>query len=200
MKKYLCIAVFSISTFQYALAQQPSVKDLYFDFTNYRMSQENKEDVLRKSLILLSQKNELTVKQQANVNYHIGRLYEETGAPEKSVPYYEETIALSPAYYVPYRALAFINVKKCNEFGVKINDAAKQKNAEIHNQALADYKKQVLKTIPYLEKAQACDPDDETLTMLVKYYKSIKANEALEKLPEKLKKLAENCITLLDDE
>jgi len=69
-----------------------------------------------------------------------------------------------------------------------MNAAAKQQNATLYAQVLTDYKKQVLKTISYLEKAQACNPDEQTLDMITKYYKSIKENEVLPTLPDRLKK------------
>lgn len=170
-------------------AQTKSAKDLYWDFVNYRMDSDKKSEALEQSLKLLEYKAELNEGQAANLNYHIGRLYEETGSPEKSIPYYEQTIALSPGYYVPYRALAFINVKKCNQLGNKMNLAAKDQNMALYTQIFKEYKTQVLKTVPYLEKAQACDGDEQTLAMIGQLYKSIRSPETLMTLPERIKKI-----------
>jgi len=181
-------------------AQTKSIKDLYWGYLQVRSAPKNKANVINKALELLDRSSELNAKQIANLTYHLGRLYEETGEVDKAVSYYEKSIKLTPGYYVPYRALGFINIKNCNIYSQKMNEAAKAKNAVLHAKAFAAYKTQALKTIGYLEKSQACDPDDETLAMIKNLYKNIKDNSAIHTLNARLKVKSADCITLLDDE
>jgi len=53
--------------------------------------------------------------------------------------------------------------------------------------------------LPHLEKAQACDPSDETLAIIKTLYKNINDTEGLNKLNDRLKLLSQNCIDVLED-
>ena len=56
------------------------------------------------------------------------------------------------------------------------------------------YKQWVLKVLP-----QACAQDDEILTHIINFYKSIKDTDALATLDTRLKILAAKCVDLSDD-
>lgn len=200
MTKTLTICLFLLLITKLTFSQTSTVKEKYWDYTQVRMVPGQQKEAITKALDLLEHKTELNEKQIANISFHLGRLYEETAQPEKSVPYYEECIKIVPGYYVPYRALAAMRLEKSNILSGKLNEAGKQKNIPLYNQYLAEYKKEALITLSYLEKAQACDPDEETLAMINFYYKSIKDSQSITTLDARLKKLAENCVTLLDDE
>jgi hypothetical protein len=66
--------------------------------------------------------------------------------------------------------------------------------------SIAIFKKQVSKTLPYFEKAQACDPDERTLAMITNLYNSVKDAQSLSTFDSRLKTLGESCVSLLDDE
>jgi len=116
MNKSILILLFLfVGIQQISYAQKPDIKDLYWDYIQVRMDTNEKTEAIEKALVLLERKSELTKTQLGNVNYHLGRLYEENGETEKAIPYYEEAIKITPGYYVPYRALGFINFKKCEK-------------------------------------------------------------------------------------
>ncbi|MGN7988130.1 tetratricopeptide repeat protein [Pedobacter sp. 22226] len=200
MYKRLLNLLFTLTMMQTCFAQSKSIKDLYWDYSQIRMTDTEKPKVIQLAEELIKRSPELTKTQLGNVSYHLGRLYEETEQTEKAIPQYEEAIKITPAYYVPYRALGFIFVKKCNALSAKINEAGKAKDSKLQGELYAQYKVVALKALPYLEKSQACDPDDETKTIITNLYRSLKDNAAIASLDDRLKKNAANCVSLLEDE
>ncbi|SMC44891.1 tetratricopeptide repeat protein [Pedobacter africanus] len=200
MKKTYFFTLLILFVGQVALSQTKPIKDLYWDYSQMRMDPATRTQAKDKALALLARSTELTEKQLANVNFHLGRIYEEIKEPDKAVPHYEQAIKLAPAYYVTYRALGFIYLKKCDSIGRTVTEAAKAKNAKLHAERFSAYKNEVSKTLPYFEKSQACDPDERTLAMITNLYNSIKNPQALLTLDERLKKLGGECASLLDDE
>ncbi|UKT62946.1 tetratricopeptide repeat protein [Pedobacter mucosus] len=197
MKTFFFLLLFlSIQT---TFAQKQDIKNLYFDYLQVRMDADEQPEAITKALELLNRKTELNKTQLGNVTYHLGRLYEETGDIEKAIPYYESSIKMTPGYYVPYRALGFYNFERSNSLLKKINDAILAKNNQLIATLNKDYNILALKTIAYLEKSQACDPDDETKGMIINLYKNIKNDAAIGTLDTRLKKLSTDCITLLED-
>ncbi|MGQ7852747.1 tetratricopeptide repeat protein [Pedobacter sp. WC2501] len=200
MNKRLLTLLIVLAAAQFSFAQNKSIKDLYWDYSQIRMTDTKKPKAIQMAEDLIKRTPELTKTQLGNVSYHLGRLYEETGEIEKAIPKYQEAIKITPAYYVPYRALGFIFVKKCNAIGAKMNEAGKAKDLKAHGEFYAQYKVIALKALPYLEKSQACDPDDETRTIITNLYRSLKDNAAIASLDERLKKNAADCVSILDDE
>lgn len=198
MKKLFIASFLMLLAFHPAFSQTKKIEDLYLDYTQVRNSP-NRKAAKENSLALLERSAELNEKQIANVNFHLAGLYEEAKEPQLAVPHYETVIKIVPGYYVAQRALGFINLKKCDELGRKVSAAAQAKNEAMYNESFKVYKKQVLHTIPYFEKSQACDPDDNTLKILTGLYKSIKAPQSLTTLDSRLKELAKDCVSLLDE-
>jgi len=198
MKNILLSTFFAVLITQFAYAQKQDIKDLYFDYLQVRMDADEKPEAKTKAIALLQRSSELTKTQLGNVNYHLGRLYEEDGEIEKAVPYYE-SIKITPGYYVPYRALGFMYYKKCAELGKKLSEIDKSVNGNSYKKASDELKALSLKTAKYLEKSQACDPDDETLDMIKVLYKNLKDDKALTTIRERLKALSADCVTLLED-
>lgn len=182
----------------YSFAQS-NVKESYTDFTVYRTTVGNAE-LIAKMLALYTLKDQLTVKQVANVTYHLGRMYEEVAQPDSAIKYYEISLKSEPNYEVIHRALGFIYLTKSKAFVAKMNTANQTKNADANAKAFGDYKLMVLKALPHLEKYQACDPDEDTLAIITDLYKSIKDTAGLAGLPSRLKQLSATCVSLLDDE
>lgn len=183
-----------------AIAQEKDIKDLYMDYSVARMDPDSIPRAISTALALLNRSSELNEKQIANVNFHLGRIYETNGAADKAIPYYEQAIKLSPGYYVTYRALGYINLRKCDTLGRKVSESVKLKNVAMNQEAYKAYKIQVQKTIAYFEKSQACEPDDDNLNILKSLYTGIKDTTLLTTLPDRLTALGKDCITLLDDE
>lgn len=201
MKKRLLLSVILCIGLNSAMAQSKTVAaDLYFDYTLDRMDESKNDITIKRAEELLKRSSELNDKQIANVSFHLARIYETKNLAEKSVPLYETAIRLAPGYYVTYRALGYINLKKCDTLGRKVTEYAKQKNQALYEESYKIYKAQTLKTIAYFEKAEACDPDDRTMGILNTLYKSIKDTTSLPKLQERLLVLGKDCTTILDDE
>ncbi|GGI22307.1 hypothetical protein GCM10008119_01990 [Pedobacter mendelii] len=165
-----------------------------------RMTETERPKAIALATDVLKRSSELNAKQIANATYHLGRLYEETKQMNLAIPYYEKSIQLTPGYYVPYLALGNYYFKNCKDLIVKMNAAAEAKDLTTHTKLTEDYKKLAKKTTAYLEKSYACDPDDETLKMINYLHQTSKNSAALTSLDDRIKKLTEGCITLLDDE
>lgn len=200
MKKTVLFNFFLLLGISTAFAQKQDIKELYFDYTQSRMNEDQNAATVEKASSLLSRSAELNDKQVANVSFHLARIYESMGKPEKAEPLYEAVTKLVPGYYVTYTSLGFINLKKCDTLGRKVSEAAKLKDAALHAIAFKAYKIQVLKTIPYFEKSEACETDERTLGILTSLYKSIKDTTSLTSLPERKALLGKDCVSLLDDE
>ncbi|MBB5638950.1 tetratricopeptide (TPR) repeat protein [Pedobacter cryoconitis] len=200
MKKTLLLNLLIIYGVSSSFAQNQNVKDLYFDYTQTRMDDSKNPATTETALSLLNRSSELNEKQIANISFHLGRIYEAAGSPEKAIPLYENVIRLVPGYYVTYRALGYINLKKCNVLGQKVAESAKLKDAVLNNESYKAYKIQVLKTIALFEKSEACEADERTHDILATLYKSIKDTTSLASLPARLNVLGKDCISLLEDE
>jgi tetratricopeptide (TPR) repeat protein len=200
MKKiYLLLSISLLIGINSAFAQSKSIKDLYWDYSMVRMEPFQNIQATNLALALLTRKAELNSKQIANVNYHLGRLYEESNQMEKAIPYYENSIKLTPGYYVPYLALGNYYFKDCKEMILKMNEAAKANDVALHEKITEDYKKIATKTAEYLEHSYACDPDEITQGMITYLYQTSKNTTATKTFDARIKKLAESCVTLLDD-
>ena len=101
-KQIICllICLWSINSF----AQTNSVKDLYEDFKEYRTTDDDKPSQIVKTLELLKFADQLTKKQITNVNYNLGRMYEDIEEGDKAIPYYEKSLLGEPNYEVGHRA------------------------------------------------------------------------------------------------
>lgn len=200
MKKNYLLALLLFIGINSVFAQTKSIEDLYWDYTMVRMVPAKRAEAIDLGLSLLNRKAELKTKQIANVTYHLGRLYEESNQMDKAVPYYESSIKLTPGYYVPYLALGSFYAKDCKEMVAKMNQAASANDAALHSKILEDYKKLAFKTVAYLEKSYACDPDETTKGIITYLYQTSKNTEAIKSFDTRIKQLEQGCITLLDDE
>lgn len=192
----LSICLMAMSSF----AQTKSAKELYDNFKIYRTSNDDKPTQIVKTLELLKLADQLTLKQITNINYNLGRMYEDIEEPEKAIPYYEKSLIGEPNYEVIHRALGFIYLAKSGVSAAKINEAKAKSDVEGSKKAFEEYKSYIQKAIPHLEKYQACDPDEDTLNIIVNLYKSLKDTKSIETLNARLKDMNGKCVNLLDDE
>jgi len=199
MKRKLFLITILSLTYFISFAQEDNIDDAYL---NYKVSRNVKGNTksIEKLSALLKRSSELSVKQVANVEYHLGRMYEEIGTADSAIVHYENSLKGEPNYSVLHRALGFIYLAKTKPAVAKMNEASKTKDAAANAKAFGEYKALVKKAIPYLEKYQACEPDDETLTTINNLYKSIKDSESLKTLDARLKANADKCVSLLADE
>ncbi len=196
-KKMLTLCVLLGTAF--VVNAQNTAKEGYRDFKLYRTTKGNAESIA-KMKTLLQQQDQLSAKQVTNLQYHLGRMHEEIGDPENALLYYEQSLKGEANYTVLHRALGFIYLGKTKPFVKKMNEASAAKNAIANANAFSKYKDMVLKALPHLEKYQACEPDEETLNMITNLYKSIKDQQLIASLPDRLKTMEGTCVTLLDDE
>ncbi len=192
----LSICLLAMSTF----SQSKTAKELYDSFKIYRTNNDDKPNQIVNTLVLLKLSDQLTAKQVTNVNYNLGRLYEEIEQPDNAIPYYEQSLIGEPNYEVIHRALGFIYLAKSGVAAAKINEAKAKSDVEGSKNAFAAYKGYILKAIPHLEKYQACDPDEETLNIIINLYKSLKDSKSVETLNARLKEMSGKCVNLLEDE
>ncbi|MDQ7947839.1 MAG: hypothetical protein REI78_12325 [Pedobacter sp.] len=196
MNRFLCIVAMMLSI---GLSSSAQDGNTYEDFKMYRNTAEDKPEAIGKMKVLLADSAHLKPKQVTNISYHIGRLFEELELPDSAEIYYVKALAGEPNYEVIHRALGFIYLERTKvvtaEMGA-IADRDTEKRARVY----AKYKSLVLKALPHFEKYQACDPDEDTLAIIMSLHKSIKTGETDASVAERLKKLAVNCVTLLDDE
>lgn len=176
-----------------------NAKEGYQNFTMYRTTKGSAESIARMKA-LLQQQEQLSPKQVTNLQYHLGRMHEEIGDAENALVYYEQSLKGEANYTVLRRALGFIYLSKTKTFVKQMNEASAAKNATANANAFSKYKEMVLKALPHLEKYQACEPDEETLNIITNLYKSIKDQQSIASLPNRLKTMEGNCVTLLDDE
>jgi tetratricopeptide (TPR) repeat protein len=184
----------------FTYSQSKTVAERYDDVKHYRNASEDRPKFISLMVSLLSDSSQLSLKQITALQYHIGRMYEEVKQPDSAIVYYEKSLKGEPNYEVIHRALAFIYLEKSKPFVALANSTKLSKDVEGNATAYNEYKKLVQKAVPYLEKYQACSPDEETLSIIINLYKSIKDSQSVATLPERLKVLGTTCVTLLDDE
>ena len=194
-KKIILVVVIILSGFAANAQSADSVYIKYADFNLARLQGEG-EKLLGLGEAILPVADKLPTKARINFYYAIGKVYEDSDQPQKALVYYEKVAAAVPDYYVAHRGIGYIYLAQANEIGNKMHAAT---DAAVNNQLAADYEKMIRKALPHLEKAQACDPSDETLDAIKTLYKNLKDANGLSTLDARLKELAKHCIDLLDD-
>ncbi|MEO7214069.1 hypothetical protein [Mucilaginibacter sp.] len=187
-------AVFSLFTAKAQTVEE--VYNRYLDFNLTRLEGPASK-TLEAGEALLPDTAKLTPKQRISFYYSIGKAYEDDAQSIKAQQYYERVAAAVPDYYVVQRALGYIFAKQAESYADKLNATAS--NITENKKVMALYTAAAKKAIPYLEKAQACDPDDDTLTRITILLKNTKDTAGLANLKTKLATLSKTCIDLLDD-
>lgn len=190
----LFFAVFAIATAKAQTAEE--VYNRYLDFNLARLEGRT-NDAMELGEKLLPDTAKLTRKNLTNFYYSIGKLYEDDSQSVKALPYYERVAVAVPNYYVVQRALGYMYAKQAEDLADKLNASAGDAK---ENQRLTKlYTAKIKQALPHLEKAQACDPADDTLTRINLFYKNIKDEQGASTLKNRLAKLSKNCIDLLDN-
>jgi tetratricopeptide (TPR) repeat protein len=198
MLKRTTLLLFIVLSFKTGYAQSAdSVYSRYLDFNLARLQGET-DKVAALGQTILPRADKLPEKARINFYFSIGKWYEDNDDHAKALIYYTKVAAAVPNYYVVERALGYIYLEDVNKLEKKLNSstsnfADNQKQFELYTQAAK-------KALPYLEKAQACDPSNETLAIIKNLYKNIKDEKGLETLNDRLKPLSVNCIDILSDQ
>ena len=172
------------------------VYNAYLDFNLSRLQGETQK-ALEQGENLLPSTNKLTDKQRVNFYYSIGNLYENDSQSINAQKYYEMVAAAAPDYYIVHRALGYLYAKQADEIGEKLNAA--KTNAAENKRLTALYNAAVKKALPHLEKAQACEPADDTLSLIRLLYKNSHDTQGAASLNQRLTTLSKNCVDLLTD-
>jgi tetratricopeptide (TPR) repeat protein len=160
------------------------VYNTYIDFNEARLNADADRAMTLADKIL-PDTAKLTQKVRTSFYNFLAKLYEEDNQSIKAIKYYQLVIAAQPNYYIAHRALGYLYLKDMQgkQTVVDIAYITKAKNA-----------------LPHLEKAQACEPDDNTLTIIKVLYKNLHDEKAIDTLPARMESLKKNCIDLLSDQ
>ncbi len=194
--KTACVA-FMLLCANASFAQYNSkVYNLYLDFNEAQYKQETAKAFLKADSILRSSEK-LPAKALISFYGRLAKLYEDQHQPEKAIIYNEKVVAAEPDYYVSHRALGYLYLLPMDALAGKIN-AAKNNRADYDK-----YKQQyfmLIKTaLPHLEKAEACDHDEQTLTLIKSLYQKLNDQAGLSTLTKRLNLLKAHCVDLLTD-
>jgi tetratricopeptide (TPR) repeat protein len=196
LKKVILLLVIAFATTTTKAQTAEEVYNSYLDFNLARLEGRT-ENALELGEQLMPNADKLTDKARISFYYSLGNLYENDSQSVKALPLYEKVAAAVPDYYVVQRALGYMYMKQADDIATKLN-AAKTNAAE--NKRLTDiYITAIKKVLPHLEKAQACDPDNDTLSLIKTLYKNIKDDKGLSTLNSRLATLSKNCVDLLSD-
>lgn len=195
LKKVLWVITLVLS-FAGARAQTPDeVYNAYLDFNLARF--EGQTNALELGEQILPNAAKLGDKTRISFYYSLGKLYEDDSQSIKALEYYEKVAAAVPNYYVVRRALGYLYAKQADGFATQVNSP---QNDDAEKKRLNDaYAAAIKKALPHLEKAQACDADDDTLKMINSFYKAIGDKQGAASLKARLVTLSKTCIDLLDD-
>ncbi len=197
MFKKLLILIFFIFTGGALHAQ--SAEDVYNQYLDFNLArfQDEQDKVKQLGEAIIPNADKLPEKARVNFYFAIGKIYEDSHQTDKALPFYEKVATAVPDYYVVHRALGYIYSDKAKVIAAKMNaltDEAQKKTLA------ADYKSMAVAALPHLEKAQACDPDDDTLALIKSLYQSLDDKKRVRTLDDRLKKLHSNCIDILTDQ
>jgi tetratricopeptide (TPR) repeat protein len=197
MLKKVFLLLFFISVYVAAKAQSADVVyNQYLDFNMARFQGEQ-EKTLELGESILPNADKLPEKTRVNFYFGVGKMYEDNEQADKAITYYEIVAKAVPDYYVVHRALGYLYLDKAKQLEKQLSASAGDKTMEA--QLSSAYNLNVKMVLPHLEKAQACDPSDDTLAIIKSLYKSINDADGLSTLDSRLKQLSKNCIDILTD-
>ncbi|MBD1392419.1 hypothetical protein [Mucilaginibacter glaciei] len=193
-KKIFFIVAVAIASVNAKAQTADEVYNSYLDFNLARLEGRTGE-ALELGEQIMPNVAKLTDKARTSYYYSMGNLYENDKQSVKALPLYEKVVAAEPNYYVGQRALAYMYGKKVEELSKKLNASEGAEYKRLYDLYVA----QVKKTLPHLEKAQACDPSPETLALIKSFYKFMKDEQSLKTLNARMAVMSKNCIDLLSD-
>jgi len=169
--------------------------DKYIEFNLARLQGEV-DKLLSLGEAILPDTAKLPAKARVNFYFSIGQVYEHNDQQQKALDFYEKVAAAVPDYYVAHRGIGYIYLDRANDIQTKMNAAT---DPAANKKLTEEYTKTVRLALPHLEKAQACDPSDETLDAIKTLYKNLKDQDGLNSLDKRLKQLSTHCIDILED-
>lgn len=198
MLKRSFIFIFLCFTGLHAHAQALSADSVYSQYLDFNLArfQGEQDKVLELGEAIIPYADKLPEKMRVNFYFGAGKMYDDDNQPDKALPFYQKVAAAAPDYYVVHRALGYLYLDKAKNIEDRMN-SANDKAAK--DSLYADYVKAVKEALPHLEKAQACDPSDDTLNIIRGLYAKINDPAGLDSLNSRLKQLGKDCIDILSD-
>ena len=135
----------------------------------------------------------------SKINFYakLAKTYDEAEQDDKAIYYYEKVAAAAPGYFVVQRALGLLYNAKAED--IQLTLYITPKTDPSYSKLYERYLAAVRKTLPLLEKAQACDPDDDTLDLIHTLYQNIGDNNGFNGFTQRIPELAAKCVDLLED-
>ena len=135
----------------------------------------------------------------SKINFYakLAKTYDEAEQDEKAIYYYEKVAAAAPGYFVVQRALGLLYNAQAEDIQLILYITPKTDPA--YGKLYERYLAAVRKTLPLLEKAQACDPDDDTLDLIHTLYQNIGDDNGYNGFTQRIPELATGCVDLLED-
>ena len=158
----------------------------------------NEQQALFLAQQILPGASALTGRQQAIFYYKLAGLYEGLKNTDQAIEFYEKSLNLEPDFYVPHLALGYLFLEQANPIARQLNDV--KNNPQLREKYLKDYHTKLRKALPHLEKALACDPNDQVLESIKLSYKALKDEASFTSLDTRLDALRKNCVTVLKEE
>ncbi len=172
------------------------VYNLYLDFNEAQSKNETAKAMLKADSILHSLEK-LPIKAQTSFYRRLAKLYEDQHQSDKAIIYNEKVLQAEPNYYVSHRALGYLYLLQIDYWIGKMNEA--KNNSAEHQKYQSQYFKVLKTALPHLEKAEACDHDDATLTLIKSLYQKLNDKASLASLDNRLKLLKAHCVDLLTE-
>ncbi|MDB5141880.1 MAG: hypothetical protein JWQ66_593 [Mucilaginibacter sp.] len=183
-----------------ALSSKAQITDTLFDkLADFDLARFHSDELgaIRIGEGILPDTAKLTPKIRISFFDRMAKLYEDDEQDAKALFFYEKVTAAEPNYYVAQRALGYLYDDAAEEIHLKLYQTNKDDPA--YQTLFNNYKKGVLKALPHLEKAQACDPTNDTLDLIKTLYHNIHDEQGLNSLNNRLTGLSKNCIDILSD-
>jgi tetratricopeptide (TPR) repeat protein len=190
-KTFLILIILCISSLVKAQTTD-DVYNLYLDF-NLKKFEGDATKALQIGEQILPNVDKLPAKSRMMFYNGIAKLYEDDEQFVEAIPLYEKVAAAQPDYYVAHRALGYLYLKPADALYTKLQASPGDKEIAVA------YKVAALKALPHLEKAQACDPSDETLATIKTLYTNIHDEVGLRSLNARLKGLSKSCLDILSE-
>ena len=177
-----------------ALSQD--VVDHYYNFGG-AITEGRESTALALAEKILPESSSLSEKQQAIFFYKLAGLFENLKNTEQAINYYQKSLKIEPDYYVPHMALGYLYLSQANLLANQIN--GEKKDIVLQKKYVTAYNAKLKQALPHLEKAMACDPNDQVLSSINFAYKALKDPLSLNSLNSRLDELKKRCITLLTE-
>ncbi len=168
----------------------------YTDF-NLLRTQNNYSKALELGNSIMPDAAKLPEKSRISFYNGMAKAYEETNQPAKAQSLYEKVTSALPDYYVAHLALGHLYLRTVNELANKMNASKGDKAAYEQNKKA--YIAAINKTLPHLEKVQACDPYNENLALIKKLYQNSDNAAGFKDLDSRLKKLNQHCLDIISE-